>query len=87
MTNERHSEKPAEHLVAHGPRENTDDATKADAGLPGPPARSYSPVGMGDGEPASDEDADPRGQEPPPPLNDQVPEDPDAAGRVEPEED
>lgn len=33
-----------------GPRENTDEATKADAGMTGTPAESYSPEGMAEDE-------------------------------------
>lgn len=42
----------------HGPRENTDDATKADAGMTGTPAQSYSPEGMAPADEDEDEDVD-----------------------------
>lgn len=31
-----------------GPEENTDDSTKSDMGMGGPPAQSATPVGQGD---------------------------------------
>jgi hypothetical protein len=48
-----------------GPKEGTDDSTKADMGLGGPPAQSATPVGQGD-EPGTgaDVDDDAQGAEP-----------------------
>jgi hypothetical protein len=46
-----HHEEDGPDCEPPGPRENTDPATKADMGMTGTPARSYSPKGM-----APDED-------------------------------
>ena len=44
-----HDDAPDPTDAEPGPKEGADDATMADAGLTGTPARSATPVGQGDG--------------------------------------
>lgn len=56
MSDEPRRDEPEEDPAAVGPEEDSDPATKADAGLPGNPAQTYSPAGMGDEERVPDEE-------------------------------